>query len=117
MTSTELLDYCLGKPGAEQTLNIARGANQIKVAQVMFAMLCECEGREAISLKTSAELAGELRAKHACIIPGDGLNKAHWNTVYLDGELPDSQLYYLVDSSYQLVVASLPEAVRHGLSA
>jgi len=116
MTSTELLEYCLAKPGAEQTQNNQRGANQIKVADVMFAMLCECNGREAISLKTTAELADELRAKHSCIIPGDHLNKAHWNTIYLDGELPNSQLYYLVDSSYQLVVSSLPESARHGLS-
>src|SRR5471032_3332820 len=116
MTSTELLEYCLAKPGAEQTQNTQRGANQIKVADVMFAMLCVCNGREAISLKSIAELADELRAIHICIIPGDHLNKANWNTIYLDGELPNSQLYYLVDSSYQLVVSSLPESARHGLS-
>lgn len=115
MTSTELLDYCLAKPGAEETQNIQRGANQIKVADVMFAMLCQCNGREAISLKTSAELADDLRAKHSCIIPGDHLNKTHWNTIYLDGELPDSQFYYLIDGSYQMVVSSLPEAARHEL--
>lgn len=115
MTNEELLDYCLGKPGAEATLNTRRGANQIKVADVMFAMFCECNGRESISLKTSAELADDLRAKHDCVIPGDKLNKAHWNTIYLDGDLPDSQLYYLIDSSYQLVVASLSETTRHDL--
>ncbi|KAA8727515.1 MAG: MmcQ/YjbR family DNA-binding protein [Ewingella americana] len=117
MTNEELLDYCLGKPGAEATQNTQRGANQIKVADVMFAMFCECNGRQAISLKTSAELADDLRAKHECVIPGDKLNKAHWNTIYIDGDLPDSQFYYLIDSSYQLVVAALPEETRHGLGA
>ncbi|MEA5948423.1 hypothetical protein ONR07_24765, partial [Salmonella enterica subsp. enterica serovar Anatum] len=36
--------------------------------------------------------------------PSRHLNKAHWSTVYLDGSLPDSQLYYLVDASYQQAV-------------
>ncbi|MGQ7147566.1 MmcQ/YjbR family DNA-binding protein [Escherichia sp. SS-MK2] len=40
------------------------------------------------------------------------LNKAHWSTVYLDGSLPDSQIYYLVDASYQQAVNLLPEEKR-----
>ncbi|ADW75660.1 MULTISPECIES: MmcQ/YjbR family DNA-binding protein [Rahnella] len=112
MTSSELLTYCMGKPGAEQSVENQRGANQVKVGDAMFAMVCEIDGREAISLKTSPELAEQLRAAHPDIVPGDHLNKAHWNTVFLDGSLPDSQFYYLIDDSYQLVVSGLPEAVR-----
>lgn len=112
MTSSELLTYCMGKPGAEQSVENQRGANQVKVGDAMFAMVCEIDGREAISLKTSPELAEQLRAQHPDIVPGGHLNKAHWNTVFLDGSLPDSQFYYLIDGSYQLVVSGLPEAVR-----
>ncbi|MDI5399383.1 MmcQ/YjbR family DNA-binding protein, partial [Salmonella enterica subsp. enterica serovar Kentucky] len=43
------------------------------------------------------------------------LNKAHWSTVYLDGSLPDSQLYYLVDASYQQAVNALSEDKRKQL--
>ncbi|MFU2315624.1 MmcQ/YjbR family DNA-binding protein [Rahnella sp. PCH160] len=113
MTSSELLEYCMGKPGAEQSTQNQRGADQIKVGGVMFAMFCDCQGHEAVSLKTSTEMAGKLRAEHTCILPGEHLNKAHWNTVVLDGSLPDSQFYSLIDSSYQMVVSGLPQNTRH----
>lgn len=113
MTSSELLEYCMGKPGAEQSTQNQRGANQIKVGGVMFAMFCDCQGHEAVSLKSSTEMAGKLRAEHTCIIPGDQLNKAHWNTVVLDGSLPDSLFYSLIDSSYKMVVSGLSENTRH----
>ncbi|MGG5216610.1 MULTISPECIES: MmcQ/YjbR family DNA-binding protein [Rahnella] len=112
MTSAELLDYCMGKPGAEQSTQNQHGANQIKVGGVMFAMFCDCQGHEAVSLKTSTGMAGKLRAEHTCILPGKNLNKAHWNTVVLDGTLPDSQFYSLIDSSYQTVISGLEEHLR-----
>ncbi|MBS0970396.1 hypothetical protein CYR40_00970 [Chimaeribacter arupi] len=115
MNSSDLLDYCMSKPGAEQSVDNQWNANQIKVGDMMFAMVSAVQERPAISLKTSPELAEELRAKHPEIVPGEHLNKAHWNTLFLDGDLPDSQFYFLIDSSYQLVVESLPEAVRHDL--
>ncbi|WP_114192467.1 MmcQ/YjbR family DNA-binding protein [Edaphovirga cremea] len=115
MTSSDLLEYCMSKPGADQSVDNQWNANQIKVGEVMFAMVNDIQGRPAISLKTSPEVADRLRAKYAQIVPGEHLNKAHWNTIFLEGDLPDSQFYYMIDSSYQLVVSGLPEDVRHGL--
>ena len=112
MTSSELLTYCMAKPGAEQSVENQRGANQVKVGDAMFAMVCDVGGREAISLKTSPELAELLRQQHSDVRPSRHLNKAHWSTVYLDGSLPDSQIYYLVDASYQQAVNLLPEEKR-----
>lgn len=116
MKSEQLLEYCMKKPGAAQDIDNKLQANQIKVADVMFAMIGEVEGREAISLKTTSELAEQLRAQYIQIVPGEHLNKAHWSTVFLDGELPDSKFYFLIDSSYQRVVAGLPEVVRQELA-
>jgi len=48
--------------------------------------------------------------------PSQHLNKAHWSTVYLDGSIPDSQIYYLVDASYKQAVELLPEMTRQQLS-
>ncbi|MDA6239057.1 MmcQ/YjbR family DNA-binding protein, partial [Escherichia coli] len=85
---------------------------QIKVEDVLFAMVKEVENRPAVSLKTSPELAELLRQQHSDVRPSRHLNKAHWSTVYLDGSLPDSQIYYLVDASYQQAVNLLPEEKR-----
>ena len=107
MTISELLQYCMAKPGAEQSVHNDWKATQIKVEDVLFAMVKEVENRPAVSLKTSPELAELLRQQHSDVRPSRHLNKAHWSTVYLDGSLPDSQIYYLVDASYQQAVNSV----------
>ncbi|HIF9426041.1 TPA: MmcQ/YjbR family DNA-binding protein [Yersinia enterocolitica] len=115
MNNSVLLEYCMSKPGAEQSDHEKWQANQIKVADVMFAMVGETAGRPSISLKTSPELAESLREQHPEIVPSEHLNKAHWNTVFLDGKLPNSQFYSLIDRSYQLVLQGLPEHRRQEL--
>jgi len=106
----------MAKPGAEQSVHSDWKATQIKVADVLFVMVKEVEGRPAASLKTSPELADLLRQRHEDVRPSRHLNKAHWSTVYLDGSLPDSQIYYLVDASYQQAIELVPEQVRQQLS-
>ena len=110
MTISELLQYCMAKPGAEQSVHSDWKATQIKVSDVLFAMVKE------VALKASPELAELLRQQHRDVRPSQHLNKAHWSTVYLDGSLPDSQIYYLVDASYQQAVKMLPEPVRQQLT-
>ncbi|WP_407731899.1 MmcQ/YjbR family DNA-binding protein [Pseudocitrobacter faecalis] len=116
MTSSDLLVYCMAKSGAEQSVHSDWKATQIKVADVLFAMVKEVEERPAVSLKTSPELAALLRQQHSDVRPSRHLNKAHWSTVYLDGTLPDSQIYYLVDASYQQAITLLPEQTRQQLA-
>lgn len=116
MTISQLLQYCMGKAGAQQSDHSDWKATQIKVADVMFAMVKEAEGRPAIALKTTPTLAELLRQQHSDVRPSQRLNKNCWSTVYLDGSLPDSQIYYLVDASYQQALTLLPEAVRQQLS-
>jgi len=106
----------MNKSGAEQSGHNDWKATQIKVGDVLFAMVKEVEGRPAAALKTSPELADLLRQQHHDVRPSQHLNKAHWSTVYLDGSIPDSQIYYLVDASYQQAIELLPEQVRQQLS-
>ena len=117
MTNSELLQYCMNKPGAQQSVHSDWKATQIKVADVLFAMVHEVDGRPAVSLKTSPELAELLRDEHQDVKPSAHLNKAHWSTLFLDGTLPDSQIYYLVDASYKLALELVPEQTRKLLQA
>ena len=92
-------------------------AQRLELHQPPFAVLrVHAEGRPAASLKTSPELADLLRQQHDDVRPSQHLNKAHWSTVYLDGSIPGSQIYYLVDASYQQAVELLPETTRQQLS-
>jgi predicted DNA-binding protein (MmcQ/YjbR family) len=49
------------------------------------------------------------------IRPGYHLNKRHWNTVTIDGSLPDQMIYDMVEDSYDLVASRLPAATRRRL--
>lgn len=117
MTISDLLLYCMAKPGAEQSVYSDWKATQLKVADVLFAMVKVVEdNRPAVSLKAGPKLAELLRQQHRDVRPSKHLNKAHWSTVFLDGSLPDSQIYYLVDASYQQALDTLPEDKRKLLS-
>lgn len=53
-----------------------------------------------------------VRGSACAITPGYHLDKRHWNTITLDGSVPDDELLGLIDHSYELVVARLPRAER-----
>jgi predicted DNA-binding protein (MmcQ/YjbR family) len=78
----------------------------------MFAISGLGERPLRVSLKCEPDLAEQLRFTHPAIKPGYHLNKRHWNTVTLDGSVPDELVESMVEDSYDLVVAGLPRAVR-----
>lgn len=75
MDQSTLLSYCMTKPGAIQSVRQEWQANQIKVVEVMFAMTHTVDGRSAVSLKSSAEMAEALRSAFNAAVPGERLNK------------------------------------------
>jgi predicted DNA-binding protein (MmcQ/YjbR family) len=68
-----------------------------------------------VSVKCEPALAEALRETHAAVIPGYHLNKKHWNTVILDGSLPDETICDMIEDSYDIVVSKLPQAKRRAL--
>ena len=68
-----------------------------------------------MSLKCEPDLAERLRATYPEVRPGYHLNKRHWNTVALDGSLPDGMVADMLEDSYDLVVSALPRRVRREL--
>ncbi len=69
----------------------------------MFA-LTDVDSFESINLKCLPEDAVQLREQHAAVQPGYHMNKKHWNTVVMDGSIPDRLLKEWIDQSYNLVV-------------
>lgn len=108
---------CLAKPGSTEDYPFGDEVAVFKVAGRMFALVPLGPPPESVSLKCDPDLAAELRGRYAAITPGYHLNKRHWNTVVLDGSVPDEELLELVDHSYDLVVARLTRAQRNELSA
>jgi predicted DNA-binding protein (MmcQ/YjbR family) len=89
----------------------------LKVGGKIFAILSPESSPESISLKCDPELAVALRLQYDAVIPGYHLNKRLWNTVHLDGTIPDEEIVQMVNHSYDQVVAGLSKSVRQGLIA
>jgi predicted DNA-binding protein (MmcQ/YjbR family) len=86
-----------------------------KVEGKMFA-LSMLESRPLkVNLKCEPELARHLRVSYPAVEPGWHMNKRHWNTITIDGSLPDKLVRDMVEDSYDLVVAGLPRKVRERL--
>lgn len=56
-----------------------------------------------ISLKCDPQLAEILRERYETVLPGENLNKNHWNTIICSGQLPDSEIFDFTRHSYLLV--------------
>jgi len=106
---------CLGFSGSEETFPFGTETSVFKVAGKMFALSRLSGDPLSVSLKCEPPLAEELRAAHAAVTPGYHLNKRHWNTVVIDGSLPDGMIGDMVEDSYDLVVSRLPRATRRTL--
>jgi predicted DNA-binding protein (MmcQ/YjbR family) len=113
--ATELRTCCLGRPGAIEDFPFGPEHSVFKVAGKIFALSGLDRVPLAVSLKCEPELALQLRAGYPAIRPGYHLNKRHWNTVTLDGSVPDQLVRDMVEDSYDLVVSALPKRVREQL--
>jgi predicted DNA-binding protein (MmcQ/YjbR family) len=111
-TMGELSRVCLEQPEAGQEYPFGDHIRVFKVAGKMFALVPEGTVPASISLKCDPDLAQHLRQQYSSVTGGYHLNKRHWNTVVADGSVPDEDLRQWIEDSYDLVVDSLPKAVR-----
>ena len=111
----ELRAWCLRQPGASEEFPFSPGLSVFKVAGKIFAISALDDARLGVSLKCEPELAVSLRASYPAVRPGWHLNKRHWNTVTIDGSLPDRVVRDMVEDSYDLVVSALPKRLREQL--
>lgn len=114
MNIEEFRDYCIAKPGVTEEFPFDEQTLVFKVMGKMFA-LTDVESFESVNLKCDPEKAMELREKYSGVRPGYHMNKKHWNTVETASDVNQKEFYQLIDHSYQLVVASLPQKLRKEL--
>jgi predicted DNA-binding protein (MmcQ/YjbR family) len=105
-------DYCLSKPAATEGSPFGKDTLVFKVEGKMFALASLDEVPPSVNLKCDPDLALELRDRYEQVRPGYHMNKKHWNTVELDGAIPESEMRKMIDHSYDLVVEALPKNRR-----
>jgi predicted DNA-binding protein (MmcQ/YjbR family) len=115
MHAADLRDQCLAFPGSAETFPFGPETSVFKVAGKMFALSRLAARPLQISVKCEPLLAEHLREVHPAVLPGYHLNKRHWNTVIIDGSIPDRTIKDMVEDSYDLVVSGLPRSDRGAL--
>lgn len=107
-----LRDYSLGKKGSMEDFPFGEDVSVIKVGGKMFALISLRDGTPKITLKCDPIIAGGLREKYRAVTPGYYMNKQHWNTVEIDGSIPEREIMEMIDLSYMLVFKGLKKSVR-----
>lgn len=102
--------YVMSMPGASLGYPFGEGVAVYKVGDKMFALIPENSDPVRISLKCDPKLAELLREKYETVMPGYHLNKKHWNTIILTGQLPWEDIQGLIRHSFELVTNSSAEA-------
>ena len=109
------LDECLLKqPATEKEFQPAWQAYKYLLRGKMYAYMGvnDANKRPIITLKLEPQYSEALRRKYADIVPGYYMNKLHWSSVYLDGEVPQEVLADIVHASYTAVFSSLSKKAR-----
>ncbi len=76
----------------------------------MFALAALDEMPTTANLKCDPDWALDLRDRYEQVRPGYHMNKKHWNTVEIEGTIPDAEVRKMIDHSYDLVVETLPKS-------
>ncbi len=96
-------EYILSMPNAVLEYPFGKEVAVYKAGDKMFALITEGPSPVRLSLKCDPELSKVLREKYETVMPGYHLNKKHWNTIVLTGQLSWEEVQDLIHHSYQLV--------------
>ena len=114
MNSEQIREYCLNLPAVTEDMPFGDDTLVFRIKNKIFALL-NLEGEIRLNLKCDPEKAIALREEFSAIIPGYHMNKAHWNTLIMNGSLKVELIRSLIDHSYELIIESLPKKVKEEL--
>jgi predicted DNA-binding protein (MmcQ/YjbR family) len=112
MNGEQARSYFLSFPEAVEDFPFGPEPPVFKVKKKMFGFLRFKEGIGYINLKCKPDEVAVMRDIFESVIPGYHMNKEHWNTVILDGTMPEEEIKSMIDTSYSLVVQNLKKPDR-----
>ena len=105
----------LNRPEAWEDFPFGPDVAVMKIRDRMFATLAMAGDSPRTNLKCDPHEAVMLRDIFESVLPGYHMNKRHWNTVILDGDVPSGEIERMIDRSYGLVVKALKKQEREAL--
>lgn len=115
MNIEALREYCLKKRGVTESFPFDETTLVFKVAGKIFC-LTDLEDSFGLNLKNNPEKNIELREQYEAVKPGYHMNKKHWNSVNVNGSIPENLLKQWIDESYEIVVKGLTKKQREELT-
>ncbi len=103
MNIESIREYCLLKPGVEESLPFGPDTLVFKSSGKIFLLTSLDSEELRFNVKCDPDKAIELREEFSCVLPGYHMNKKHWNTIVVDGSASSKQLKEWIDHSYELV--------------
>lgn len=116
MDKSDLIGYCLTMQGAYEDFPFGDDVSVMKVMGKMFALIPHDDDSASISLKCDPIEAQMLRQMYVSITGGYHLNKKHWNTVTVTGEIAEQRIHEMIEDSYTLVVQKLTKKQQRELA-
>lgn len=101
----KMISFCLTFAGAYEDYPFDEGNWTVMRhtdTKKSFACIFERYGEIWINLKSEPMQAEFLRSVYASVIPAYHMNKIHWNSVILDGSVPEEELYSMIEDSFNL---------------
>ena len=115
MKKAKLEKYLSKLKGSECSYPFGTEALVFKVMGKMFALVSQQEETPRVTLKCAPPDGEVLVTQFESVVPGYYMNKKHWITISLTGEIPEEMLIDLVNGSYKLVVSKLTKANKSKL--
>lgn len=126
MAAENWLDpYLLQKPGAVKDYKEAWGWTRYQVDGKLFAATCRpgpehaavYAGHPLLTLKADPLALSAFTAQYPDILPGFYMDKRHWLSIRLDGDVPEALIRRLCDDAYRLIAAKLTKKRQRELLA
>lgn len=108
MNIEEVREFCMAFPNTTESVPFGPNTIVFKVTGKIFVLL-NIENNFSINLKCNPEEAILLREKYTSVLPGYHMNKNHWNTILLNGLIPENLLKEWIEKSYRLVLKKQPK--------
>ena len=110
MTRDELFSYCLSLPDTTSDLPFTDDDSVVfrhKKSRKWFVLFYERGGKEYVNLKQDPELSRILRKSYRDLTPAWHMNKLHWNTIPLLGDVPDEEIKNQIADSFDLTLGAV----------
>ena len=105
LTKKEIIEYCNTYSGVyeDYPFDGEWTAMRLQLNKKCFALIYERNAKPCLNLKCEPMQADFLRRVYPSIIPAYHMNKTHWNTVIIDGSIPNEEIFEMISHSYDLI--------------